>query len=83
MEIERRYPLLFFHFYGVKRSGRYYFNSHRLYRAPFPKLVRQRIYKPYIAVLAEAELTVAPYLKDLPIRWRSAGLFVNSWFSNT
>jgi hypothetical protein len=67
VEIEGRYPLLFFHFYGVKRSGRYYFNSHRLYRAPFPKLVRQRIYQPYIAVLAEEESTVAPYLKDLPI----------------
>jgi hypothetical protein len=67
VEIEGRYPLLFFHFYGVKRSGRYYFNSHRLYRAPFPKLVRQRIYEPYITVLAEAELVVAPYLKDLPI----------------
>jgi hypothetical protein len=67
VEIEGRYPLLFFHFYGVRRIGRYYFNSHRLYHAPFPKLVRQRIYEPYVAALAEAELTVAPHLKDMPI----------------
>ncbi len=67
VEIEGRYPLLFFHFFGVKRSGRYYFNSHRLYHAPFPDLVRQRIYEPYVAALSAAELTVASHLKDLPI----------------
>ena len=41
VEIERRYPLLFFHFYGVKRSGGYYFNSHRLYHAPFSSLMKR------------------------------------------
>ena len=61
------YPLLFFHFYGVKRSGRYYFNSHRLYHAPFSDMMRQRIYEPYIAVLAESELTVASHLEPQPI----------------
>jgi hypothetical protein len=68
VEIEGRYPLLFFHFFGVKRSGRYYFNSHRLYHAPFPNLVRRRIYEPYIAVLAESELTAASHLEELPIK---------------
>jgi hypothetical protein len=68
VQIEGRYPLLFFHFFGVKRSGRYYFNSHRLYRAPFPNLMRQRIYEPYIAALAESELTVASHLDDLPVK---------------
>lgn len=67
VEIDGRYPLLFFHFFGVKRSGGYYFNSHRLYRAPFPNLVRQRIYRPYVAALAESELTVARYLEHLPM----------------
>jgi hypothetical protein len=65
--IDRQYPLIFFHFYGVKRSGRYYFNSHRMYHAPFSNLVRQRIYEPYVAALVESELTVASYLKGLPI----------------
>jgi hypothetical protein len=62
--IEGRYPLLFFHFHGVKRAGGYYFNSHRLFRAPFPKLVRQQIYQPYIAALAAAEAEARPYLAD-------------------
>ncbi len=62
--IERRYKLLFFHFYGVKRSGGYYFNSHRLYHAPFSSLMKHRLYEPYTAALAEAERMVAPYLKE-------------------
>jgi hypothetical protein len=54
--IDGRYPLLFFHFQGVKRVGRYYFNSHRLFKAPFSDTVRQRIYEPYILALAAAEV---------------------------
>jgi hypothetical protein len=67
VEIEGRYPLLFFHFFGVRLSGGYYFNSHRLYHAPFPKLVRQRVYEPYIIALAQAERTAAAQLGDLAI----------------
>jgi hypothetical protein len=63
VEIDQRYPLLFFHFYGVKRSGGYYFNSHRLYRAPFSVLMRKRLYAPYAAALADAERSLAPLLQ--------------------
>lgn len=63
VRIEDRYPLLFFHFYGVKRRGRRYFNSHRLYHAPFTDIMRRRIYEPYTAALSSAEAKVAPYLK--------------------
>jgi hypothetical protein len=63
VEIEGRYPLLFFHFYGVKRSGGYYFNSHRFYHAPFSGLIREGLYKPYAAALAEAEHSSAPLLQ--------------------
>jgi hypothetical protein len=63
VQIEDRYPLLFFHFFGVKRRGGYYFNSHRLYHAPFTELMRRRIYEPYIAALCESEASVAPYLE--------------------
>ena len=63
VEIEGRYQLLFFHFYGVKRSGGYYFNSHRLYRAPFSRLMKHEIYQPYTTALAEAERMVAPWLR--------------------
>jgi len=64
VEIDGRYPLIFFHFYGVKRSGGYYFNSHRLYSAPFSSLMKREIYEPYTASLGDAERVVAPYLKD-------------------
>jgi hypothetical protein len=66
--IEGRYPLLFFHFHGVKRVGRYYFNSHRAFHAPFPNIVRERIYQPYIVVLAAAERQVQPYLAEQVIK---------------
>jgi hypothetical protein len=74
--VEGRYPLLFFHFHGVKRAGRYYFNSHRVFHAPFPNLVRQRIYQPYIVALAAAELEASSYLEDeqmKPIRQLAVG----------
>jgi hypothetical protein len=58
------HKLLFFHFHGVRRVGRYYFNSHRAFHAPFPTLMRQRIYQPYVAALANAELDVRSYLGD-------------------
>jgi hypothetical protein len=61
--VEWRYPLLFFHFQGVKRVGRYYFNSHRVFHAPFPDLVRRRIYEPYIVALAAAELEASSHLE--------------------
>jgi hypothetical protein len=67
VEIDSNYPLLFFHFCGVKRNGRYYFNSHRLYHAPFPALVRERIYEPYIVALTESELMVGTYVEGLQI----------------
>jgi hypothetical protein len=63
VRIEDRYALLFFHFYGVRRRGRYYFNSHRVYHAPFTDVMRHRIYEPYIAVLSSSEAQVAPYLE--------------------
>ena len=63
VRIEDRYRLLFFHFYGVRRRGRHYFNGHRVYRAPFTDVMRHHIYEPYISVLYKSETLVAPYLK--------------------
>ena len=64
MLVDGRYPLLFFHFHGVKHVGRYYFNSHRVFHAPFPELMRQRIYQPYVAALVAAGSETTPYLSD-------------------
>ena len=64
VRIEDNFDLLFFHFHGVKRTGRHYFNSHRVFSAPFPRLVREHIYRPYVATLAAAEAQVAQLLGD-------------------
>jgi len=63
VRVEDRYPLLFFHFYGVRRRGRHYFNSHRVYHAPFTDVMRHRIYEPYTAVLSNSEALVVSYLE--------------------
>jgi hypothetical protein len=54
--IDRDQPLIFFHFQGLKMGlGWFIFNSHRFYRAPFSKAVRNHIYKPYIDELLAIE----------------------------
>jgi hypothetical protein len=62
VRIDGKYDLLFFHFHGVKRTGSYYFNSHRTFSAPFPRLMRVHVYEPYVAALARAEAQTAPLL---------------------
>ena len=62
VRIDGKYDLLFFHFHGVKRTGRYYFNSHRIFSAPFPRLMRRHVYEPYVAELAAAEAEAAQLL---------------------
>jgi hypothetical protein len=66
--IDRDFPLLFFHFHGVKRIGRYYFNSHRVFHAPFPDVMRRHIYRPYVAALAAAEAQSGPLLGSDPVQ---------------
>jgi len=63
VRIDDRYPLLFFHFYGVKRRGRHYFNIHRVYHAPFTDVIKHRIYEPYAAALSKWVTAVAPYME--------------------
>ncbi len=49
-------PLVVFHFHGIKRVMRvFYFNNHRAYGAPCPRLVRNEMYRPYITSLLKAE----------------------------
>jgi hypothetical protein len=51
--------LIFFHFHGLKTVGRHaYRAAHRPYRAPFRGVVRRRLYKPYVALLALLEREV-------------------------
>jgi hypothetical protein len=59
--IDRIYPLIFFHFQGLKREmGYFIFNSHRLYRAPFSRTVRDHVYGPYVDELLAIEHEIGP-----------------------
>jgi hypothetical protein len=49
-------PVLFFHFHGLKRlESEEYLTSHGLYRADLSPLVRDALYRPYIAEVAAIE----------------------------
>jgi len=51
--------LVFFHFHGLKlHYGVFYFDSHRDYGAPLTRLVRNRIYKPYVREMLVQERRV-------------------------
>ena len=61
---QQDHPLIFFHFQGLRKGLRWFiFNSHRSYRAPFSRTVRDHIYKPYVDELLGIEKTVAPILQ--------------------
>jgi hypothetical protein len=58
-------PLIFFHFHGVKKGvGGYFFNAHRIFRAPYSALIRRHLYEPYIAALHANEVLMARFCED-------------------
>jgi hypothetical protein len=69
VRIDGRWPLIFFHFQGLRRDLRYFFfNSHRSYSAPFSSAVRRYIYKPYVDELLAIEEKVTPLLEIAPAK---------------
>jgi glycosyltransferase involved in cell wall biosynthesis len=57
------WPLIFFHFHGLRQAGeRVYIPGHFRYRAPFGRLVRKRLYKPYIQNLEEITAEIGDHL---------------------
>lgn len=77
VRIDGKWPLIFFHFQGLRKDLRFFiFNSHRRYRAPFSRLVRQHIYKPYVDELLAIEESIAAVLEVEPAKphRRSASL---------
>jgi hypothetical protein len=51
--------LLFFHFHGIKRlAARQFLTSHRTYRAPLGKIVRDDLYGPYLKELIAIEAEI-------------------------
>jgi hypothetical protein len=61
--VDAAHPLIFFHFQGLRKGLHWFiFNSHRAYRAPFSKIVRDHIYKPYVDELLTIERTTDPVM---------------------
>jgi hypothetical protein len=59
LRIDSVWPLIFFHFQGVKKGfGWFIFNNHRIYHAPFSRTVRDHIYRPYVDELLAIEQDV-------------------------
>lgn len=60
-------PLIFFHFTGFKQGpfGRWY-NQHRIHHTGTTRVVRDRIYRPYLHALVQAKAFVAPLLPKPP-----------------
>jgi hypothetical protein len=71
-------PLVFFHFHGVNRAfGVLYFDSHRSFGAPHSAIIRNDIYRPYIAALLRAEQkvrNVSPVVDDQGVKLRGNNL---------
>ena len=60
-------PLIYFHCHGVLRRLRwFYFNLHRVYGAPLGSVLRNRVYRPYVAELVKYERLVAAALQAQP-----------------
>lgn len=70
--IDEAWPLIFFHFQGLKKEmGCFIFNSHRLYHAPFSRVVREHVYRPYVDRLLKVESEIGPLVdlaKAQPLR---------------
>ena len=60
--IDGKWPLIFFHFHGLRRTGkRIYIPGHFRYGAPFGRLIRARLYRPYIQHLEAISEETAGY----------------------
>jgi len=53
-------PLIFFHFHGLDRDAKRYYFKHASYGARTTGVVRDGIYVPYLAALAQAERELGP-----------------------
>jgi hypothetical protein len=62
--LDETWPLIFFHFQGLRKGLRFFvFSSHRRYRARFSAEIREHIYKPYVNELLATERAIGPVLQ--------------------
>jgi glycosyltransferase involved in cell wall biosynthesis len=79
--VDDEWPLIFFHFHGLRRVGRrIYIPGHFRYRAPFGRLIRVRLYRPYIQHLeAIGEETLGYFVVTTETLARYASESISVW----
>lgn len=55
LRVNEQFNLIFYHFHGLKKFASYFFPNHLPYRAPLTKLIKSKIYTPYINNLIKIE----------------------------
>jgi hypothetical protein len=72
--IDGRDRLVFFHFHGVRRVGGWWVTSQLIYRSPLPKILRERVYAPYLRALDAVEARLVGEVPAPPARPRGRGV---------
>jgi hypothetical protein len=81
--IDTLHPLIFFHFQGLRRGlPGFIFNSHRMYGAPFSRVTRRHIYRPYVDELLTVEKITDPLLAAQTVQPQARSHTVKSRLRN-
>lgn len=67
--------LVFFHFHGLRRLGAWYVSSQFIYGSGMSRVLRRKVYEPYVARLEEAEGAVRSQLGAGLVKRRGNGLW--------
>ncbi len=60
--VDGQWPLIFFHFHGLRRVGKWiYIPGHFRYKAPFGRLARIALYRPYVRHLGQIDRETSAY----------------------
>ena len=60
--VNERDPLVFFHFHGLRRVGAWYVTSQLVYGAQTGRILRERVYRPYVGALDAFDNVVSAVL---------------------
>jgi hypothetical protein len=72
--VDNTEPLVFFHFHGLRRVGKWYVSSQLVYGAPMGRILRDDVYTPYAEALEFEDAAVTSRLGRPPSNKRGNGL---------
>ena len=67
-------PLVFFHFHGLRRVGKWFVSSQLIYGAQMGSVLRDAVYAPYVKALDAKDRVVLVALGPAPIHKRGNGI---------